>query len=288
MSKRNCIGQLFRRCATLPAGRLAGIILRMTDYEMRFGGIARLYGRDAMERIRSSHACVVGIGGVGTWAVEALARSGVGRLTLIDLDDICVTNVNRQLHALDGTIGRSKAAAMADRARAIHPACTVIVKEEFFTSANAASLLDEPFDCVIDAIDQVAAKCLLIAMCVRKGMPVVASGGAGGRRDPTQVKMADLAMTTHDRLLQKVRETLRKEHGFPRDGSIFGVPAVFSPERPMFPQSDGTVCGTKETGCELRLDCSSGYGTASFVTGTFGFVAAATAIDAMLNHRPDR
>jgi tRNA threonylcarbamoyladenosine dehydratase len=250
----------------------------MDDYEMRFGGIARLYGRAALARLRRAHVCVVGVGGVGTWAVEALARSGVGELTLVDLDDVCVTNVNRQLPALDGQIGRSKVDAMAGRVQAINPQIRVHAIQEFFTASNAERLLSMPLDSVVDALDNVANKCLLIASCRARGVPVIASGGAGGRRDPTAVKVADLALTTHDRLLQKVRETLRKEHGFPRDGKTFGVPAVFSAEPPVFPQSDGTVCGTKEAGVELKLDCTSGYGTAGFVTGAFGFVAAAEAV----------
>jgi tRNA threonylcarbamoyladenosine dehydratase len=247
----------------------------MDDFTTRFGGIARLYGRGGLERLRRAHVAVVGIGGVGTWVVEALARSGVGTLTLIDLDDVCVTNVNRQLHALENTIGRSKVEAMAERVRAIHPQASVHAVGDFFTAANAPRLLETRFDCVVDAIDTVPNKCLLIAHCHGRGLPVITSGGAGGRRDPTQVRVADLAQTTHDRLLQKVRDTLRREYGFPRGEKKFGVPAVFSPESPMFPQSDGTVCGTKEPGSELQLDCESGYGTASFVTGTFGFAMAA-------------
>jgi len=245
---------------------------------MRFGGIARLYGREGLARLRRAHVCVVGIGGVGTWAVEALARSGVGELTLVDLDDVCVTNVNRQLPALDGQIGRSKVDAMAGRIQLIHPQIRVHAVREYFTADNAERLLASPPDCVVDAIDNVANKCALIAACRARGIPVIASGGAGGRRDPTAVKVADLALTSHDRLLQKVRETLRREHGFARDGKAFGVPAVFSAEPPVFPQSDGTVCGRKEAGVELKLDCASGYGTAGFVTGAFGFAAAAEAV----------
>lgn len=251
----------------------------MDDFDQRFGGIARLFGRDALQRLRRAHVCVVGVGGVGTWTVEALARSGVGELTLVDLDDICVTNVNRQIHALDGEIGRPKTEAMAARVRSINPRLRVHPVCEFFTPANAARLLETRFDCVVDAIDSVANKCLLIAMSKKRGLPVVTSGGAGGRRDPTQVKVADLAQTSHDRLLQKVRDKLRKEHGFPRGEKMFGVPAVFSPEPPLFPHSDGTVCGTKEAGADLKLDCHSGYGTASFVTGAFGFAMAAKAVE---------
>lgn len=254
----------------------------MSDYETRFGGIARLYGTAGLDRLRLSHVCVVGIGGVGTWTVEALARSGVGTLTLIDMDDICVTNVNRQLHALDGNIGKSKVEAMSERVRAINPDAALNALTQFFTTETCDELLKPAYDCVVDAIDNVPNKCHLIAACRTRNIPVVTSGGAGGRRDPGQVKLDDLARTTHDRLLQKVRETLRKEHGFPKGDKQFGVPAVYSPERPQFPQSDGTVCGIKEAGSALKLDCNSGYGTATFVTGTFGFLAAAKAVEVCL------
>ncbi len=248
----------------------------MEDFDQRFGGIQRLYGKAALERFRGAHVAVIGIGGVGTWAVEALARSGIGYLTLIDLDEICVSNVNRQLHALDGQIGRPKVESMADRVRAINPTCKVSALQEFFTDANADTILSQKFDVVLDAIDNVRNKCLLIARCHQMGVPVVTTGGAGGRRDATQIRVADLNRTTHDGLLQTVRKQLRQDHNFPRDPkAAFGIDCVFSAEPPVFPQSDGSVCTQREAGSELRLNCDSGYGTATFVTGTFGFVAAA-------------
>ena len=246
----------------------------MTDYEARFNGIARLYGKAGMERLQHAHVCVVGLGGIGSWAVEALARSGVGRLTLVDLDEVCVTNVNRQLHALVEEVGRPKVEVMAERVRGINPQCAVQPIMEFFTESNAASLLALRPGCVLDAIDNVGNKCRLIALCHKKGIPIVTCGGAGGKRDATAVRISDLAQTTHDRLLQKVREGLRKEHGFPHGHKPYGIEAVHSSEPPVFPQSDGSVCARREPGSTLRLDCESGYGTASFVTGTFGFVAA--------------
>lgn len=249
----------------------------MSDYELRFGGIGRLFGVEALVRLRAAHVCVVGIGGVGSWAVEALARSGVGQLTLIDLDEICVSNVNRQLHALNADVGRPKVEVMAERVRGINPECKARAVLEFFTESNADSLLSARYDFVVDAIDSLANKCRLIALCRDNAIPLVTCGGAGGRRDPTAVRVADLAFTTHDRLLQKVRETLRKDFGFPRGDKAFGVDAVFSPEPPVYPARDGTVCAQREAsanGESLRLNCDSGFGTATFVTGTFGFVAA--------------
>ena len=250
----------------------------MSDYDFRFGGIGRLYGVDGLTRLRAAHVCVVGLGGVGSWTVEALARSGVGHLTLVDLDEVCVSNVNRQLHALNAEIGRAKTEVMAERVRGINPECEVRPALEFFTEASADALLDARYDFVVDAIDSLANKCLLIARCRDREIPLVTCGGAGGRRDPTAVRIADLACTTHDRLLQKVRDRLRKDFGFPRGENRFGIDAVYSPESPVYPARDGTVCAQRETagnGQALRLNCDSGFGTATFVTGTFGFVAAA-------------
>lgn len=249
----------------------------MSDYDFRFGGIGRLFGTDGLARLRLAHVCVVGIGGVGSWAVEALARSGIGHFTLIDLDEICVSNVNRQLHAINPDIGRAKVEVMAERIRAINPDCDVRPMPEFFTETNAASLLQDRYQYVVDAIDSLTNKCRLIALCREKQIPIVTCGGAGGRRDPTQVRIADLALATHDRLLTKVRDVLRKEFGFPGGAKKFGVQAVYSPEAPVFPARDGGVCNRRETAADgesLKLNCDSGFGTATFVTGAFGFAAA--------------
>jgi tRNA A37 threonylcarbamoyladenosine dehydratase len=227
---------------------------------------------------------VVGVGGVGSWTVEALARSGVGRLTLVDLDEVCVSNVNRQLHALDAAIGRAKVEVMADRVRSINPECDTRPAMEFFTASNADGLLSSRYDFVVDAIDSLTNKCLLIAKCRAAGTPVLTCGGAGGRRDPTQIRVCDLAFTSHDRLLQKARVKLRKDFGFPRDEEPFGVSAVFSREAPVFPAGDGSVCAQRPAnpdGESLKLNCDSGFGTATFVTGTFGFVAAAHVVQAI-------
>jgi tRNA A37 threonylcarbamoyladenosine dehydratase len=247
----------------------------MHRYGVRFGGIRRLYSQDGLERLRAAHVCVIGIGGVGSWAVEALARSGIGALTLVDLDDICVSNVNRQIHALDGEIHKPKVETMAARVQAINPDCQVHAQRAFFVAGNAAQILATRFDYVLDAIDAVREKALCVSLCRDLNLPVITSGGAGGRRDPTQVRVADLSRATHDRLLQSLRKRLRTDHGFPRGEKKFGVECVYSPEPPLFPHQDGTVCATREAGGELKLDCRGGLGSATFVTGTFGFVAAA-------------
>ena len=245
------------------------------DYQYRFGGIGRLFGTNALDVLQRAHVCVIGVGGVGSWAVEALARSGIGELTAIDWDDICVTNVNRQLHAVDGEIGRAKVEALADRVKAINAGCRFHECREFFSEASAERILETPYDYVLDAIDSVKPKCLLIAMCRRRRIPVITVGGAGGRVDPTAVQVNDLSRSYDDPLLARVRKKLRQEFGFPRESRHrFRVECVFSPEAILYPQPDGTVCHQRKTGSKMKLDCESGYGTASFVTGAFGFAAA--------------
>ena len=264
----------------------------MSDAAFRFGGIARLYGNAALERMRSAHAMVIGVGGVGSWTVEALARTGIGRITLVDLDEVCVSNINRQSPAFDSTIGHAKVEVLARRIRDINRECQVEARMQFFTADTADELLStnapsrSKIDVVVDAIDAVGNKVLLIGECHRRKIPVVVCGGAGGRRDPTQVRISDLALVTHDRLLGEVRKRLRQEHGFPRDGKKFKIQAVHSGEIPMFPQPDGTVCAAQakpaESGESPRLNCDWGYGSATFVTGAFGFAAAAHAVDLIL------
>jgi tRNA A37 threonylcarbamoyladenosine dehydratase len=245
------------------------------DYLDRFGGVGRLFGRAALERLRAAHVCVVGVGGVGSWAGEALARSGVGALTLVDLDDVCVTNVNRQLPALDGQIGRPKVAVLAERVRAINPACRVETVQEYFTKASADRLLAAPFDYVIDAIDKLTNKALLIAECRALGRPVLTVGGAGGKRDATQLRAGDLGEATGDMLLRLVRKKLRRDHGYEHGKKLhFGVRCVWSAEEPVYPWADGTCADKPEPGSNLTLDCESGFGSAVFVTGAFGLAAA--------------
>ena len=249
-------------------------------YLQRFGGIGRLYGMQGLERLSQAHVCVVGVGGVGSWVVEALARSGVGELTLIDLDDVCVTNVNRQLPALDGTIGLPKVKVLADRIALINPECRVHQVLEFVSEGNAARLLDGKFSFVVDAVDRMSIKAVIIDTCVTRPMPVLTIGSAGGRRDATKIKAVDLGLAGHDLLLQQVRRKLRKDYGYPKsdDGNAvpMGIPCVFSSEKPVFPWADGSCSIEPEPGAEkgLRLDCSEGFGAATHLTGTFAFVAA--------------
>ncbi|MHB0776226.1 tRNA cyclic N6-threonylcarbamoyladenosine(37) synthase TcdA [Halomonas sp. WWR20] len=246
------------------------------DYDFRFGGIRRLYGARAASRFRYSHVVVIGVGGVGSWAVEALARAGIGKLTLIDLDDVCVSNINRQLHALDGTIGRPKVDVLAERCRAIHPGITVVADTAFVTPTNLAERIPEDADHVIDAIDSVVAKAALIAWCKRRKLPITVTGAAGGQTDPTRIRTADLTRTEHDPLLAKVRSRLRRDFGFSRNPKRrYSIECVYSDEQLIYPSGDGEVCLQKPGGGEAtRLDCASGFGAATFVTGSFGFVAA--------------
>ena len=250
----------------------------------RFGGIARLYGQAALERFLNARVAVIGVGGVGSWAVESLARSGVGNLTLVDLDEICVTNVNRQLHAMDGQIGRQKTDAMADRARAIHPTGEIRIVPKFFNEATAAEILDAGFDAVIDAIDSGRHKALLIAECHRRNIFTVTCGGAGGLRDPTRIRVTDLAYSGKDRLLYQLRHRLRTDHGFPKipqrqEPDPFGIEAVFSDEPQVFSQCDGSVSEDRPAAGTQRLNCTSGLGTVTHVTAAFGMIAAGRVLE---------
>ena len=250
-----------------------------SDYNDRFGGVGRLFSHAGLERLRAAHVAVIGIGGVGSWAVEGLARSGVGALTLIDLDDVCITNFNRQLPALDGQIGRPKVVAMAERVKLINPACRVEAVAEFFTAASAERLFAPCFDCVVDAIDGMTNKTLLLAACVKRGLPCVTVGGAGGRCDATKIRAGDLGEATSDTLLRQVRKKLRRDHGWARgEGNRYGVRCVYSEEQPVFPWANGTCSAEPEPGTNLRLDCETGFGTAVFVTGAFGLAAAGEAV----------
>lgn len=244
------------------------------DLARRFGGVERLYGSAARARFASAHVCVVGIGGVGSWVAEALARSAIGALTLVDLDMVAESNVNRQIHALGDAFGRAKTSAMAERIAAINPACRVVEVEDFVTPDNLDSLLAEPYDYLIDAIDQVRAKAALIAWWRRRGGAMVSVGGAGGKSDPTRIAVADLSRTEQDPLLAKVRSTLRRDYGFTREaGRKFGVTAVYSREPLRRPQ-EGDSCAPLAGG----LNCA-GFGSSVCVTASFGLFAAAQALD---------
>lgn len=251
----------------------------MSDYEARFGAIGRLYGVDGLKRIAAAHVCVIGLGGVGSWVVEALARTGIGHLTLVDMDEVCLSNVNRQLHALDGTIGRSKAVLLQERVAKIAPECVVTVEECFFTESSMNRLLEPTFDYIIDAIDTTNYKSLLIAEARKRKLKLITCGGAGGRIDPSRVQIADLARSINDPLLLQVRKKLRREYGFPGfKRQKFKVDCVFTDELPIFPKADGTTACERERGADYRLNCDQGFGAATFLTGTFGFFLAAEVV----------
>lgn len=249
------------------------------DTERRFGGIARLYDDAAPARLAAMHVCVIGIGGVGSWAVEALARSGVGRLTLIDLDHVAESNINRQIHALDATLGQAKVLAMAERIRGINPAATVLTVEEFVTPENVADLIDG-FDLVVDAIDNVRAKVAIAVHCRRLRLPLVMAGGAGGKRDPARIRVADLSVTEQDPLLSKVRATLRRDHGYPREpGRKFGIEVVYSNEPLRYPTAScDSGRGPQGLAC-------AGFGSSMAVTASVGLFMAARAIERLLGKK---
>ncbi|MDO5470468.1 MAG: tRNA threonylcarbamoyladenosine dehydratase [Akkermansia sp.] len=249
--------------------------------EERFGGIARLYGLKGAERLASARVAVVGIGGVGSWAAEALVRSGVGTIILQDMDDLCITNTNRQIHALTGNYGRLKVEAMAERLRLINPSVLVEELVSFYTVSSPERLFDTRPDVVIDAIDSMRPKTHLIAECHRRGIPIVTCGGAGGRTNASCITSADLARTCGDNMLAQLRKNLRRDYGFPLFDRCpeIGIPCVYSPERPVFPTCDGGVSCEREPGQKGGIGCASGFGSATHVTGTFGFLMAGKALE---------
>ncbi|MGL4315842.1 MAG: tRNA cyclic N6-threonylcarbamoyladenosine(37) synthase TcdA [Pseudomonas sp.] len=252
--------------------------------DQRFGGIARLYGVEGLQRLQAAHVAVVGIGGVGSWAAEALARSGVGEISLFDLDDVCITNTNRQIHALADTVGKAKVEVMAERIRAINPACRVHAVADFVTRETMDEYIIEQLDGVIDCIDSVAAKAALISWCKRRKIQIIATGGAGGQVDPTQVQVADLNKTVNDPLIAKVRSLLRRDYNFSRTpGRTYSITTVYSSEQLRYPKPDGSVCQTKAfVGEGVKLDCAGGFGAAMMITASFGMVAAAKMIDKLV------
>lgn len=250
----------------------------------RFSGIARLYGLPALQRFQAATVTIVGLGGVGSWAAESLARSGIGHLVLVDPDDLCVTNTNRQIHAHSSTFGQPKTRALAERLRQINPELQITEQPVFFSEKTSIQLLHPAPQAVIDAIDSLRAKCQLLADCHHAKIPVICSGAAGGRRDPTRIHINDLSSTSHDSLLTAVRRQLRREHGFPKspDGKKsppFGIPAIFSDEPPQFPTCDGGVSHQRPTELPPGLRCDAGYGSVTHLTASFGLIAAGHILD---------
>ena len=250
---------------------------RGDSFEQRFGGIGRLYTPEGLAKLRQSHICVIGIGGVGSWAVEALARSGIGKITMIDMDDICVTNINRQIHALTSTVATLKTEAMKTRIAEINPECQVEIIDDFISPDNLADYLNRGYDYVIDAIDSVKTKAALIAYCKRNKIRLITTGGAGGQTDPSQIQIADLSKTIQDPLASKVRSLLRKEYHFSQNPKRkFGVDCVFSTQPLIFPKMG--------EGCEISatMNCANGFGAVTIVTATFAFFAVGRVIDKLL------
>ncbi len=253
------------------------------DFERRFGGIARLYGERALLRFRAAHVCVVGVGGVGSWVVEALARSAVGHLTLIDLDNVAESNVNRQIQAMTETIGQAKIGALAERIAQINPYCRVTQIEDFITPDNLEQMIGaRAYDYVVDAIDSVLAKTALIAFCRARSIPLITIGGAGGQTDPTRIEVRDLSKTEQEPLLAKVRKRLRSDYGFPRGiKNKFNVDAVFSMEPLKVPENQESCgLGADLGGGVTGLNCA-GFGSSMAVTASFGLVAAAHLLRAL-------
>lgn len=268
--------------------------LDTVDIARRFGGVSRLYGTDGLKRLQFSHVCVIGIGGVGSWAAEALARNAIGHMTLIDLDNIAESNVNRQLHALEGAFGKAKVTAMAERIRLINPHAKVTEVEDFVTVENVRKMLDQHFDGIVDCIDDAHAKMAIAAFCKLHQIPLIMTGGAGGRLDPTCIHHEDLSLVTGDRLLAKVRNGLRRDYGFPkglegagklsaakRKALKFGITAVYSDEPVLQPgEADAQSCDAS-SGAVTGLNCA-GYGSSVCVTAAFGFAAAALLLKTLL------
>lgn len=259
----------------------------MGNNEERFGSLARVFGSDDLQKLHNAHVCVIGIGGVGSWAAEALARTGIGKLTLIDGDEIARSNVNRQCHTLESTIGQMKTQVMAQRVQDINPGCLCQTYEQYLTDDNVFDLLKsasgQDYDCVIDAIDRIKYKALMIYFCKRNKISVVTTGGAGGLLDPTKIEVKDLTRTWNDPLAAAVRLTLRQQYNFARNlKRSFGVPCVYSTEQQRYPDKAGNVGYQKPGVAGLSLDCSFGYGSMVSVTASFGFIAAAKAIEQVL------
>ncbi len=254
--------------------------LLSADYLQRFAGLARVFGEAALPRLAQAHFCIVGVGGVGSWAAEAAVRSGIGAITLIDHDDIEISNVNRQLHSLDSTLGMSKVEALAARIADIHPDCRVEAIDRLVTRATLEDFDFPRFDYVIDAIDGVTHKMALIHHLRRGKIRFVSTGGAGGLTDPTQITVNDLNRCHNDPLLAKVRSKLRHQLGYSRNPKRrYGIDCVYSTQQPLYPAADGCVSHAKPGSDERStLDCATGLGSFVGVTAGFGFAALSHAL----------
>lgn len=262
------------------------------DHARRFGGIARLYGEAGLHKISASHICVIGIGGVGSWVAESLARSGVGEISLIDMDIVTESNINRQLVATTANIGRDKGQVMRERILDINPACRVNVVDEFISSDNLSELITNNFDYVLDCIDNFRTKAALIHYCKTNKIKILTTGGAGGQVDPTKVVQTDLSRTQHDVLLAKTRKLLRQEYRFSRNlKRSFGIPCVYSNEQLVYPDGQGGLSAQRpivnDSAAELSnaLNCAGGIGSITHVTATFAFFATGFVLNQIANEQ---
>jgi len=259
--------------------------INVINHARRFGGIARIYGDAGLAMLKQSHVCVIGIGGVGSWVAESLARSAVGAITLIDMDIVNESNINRQLLASSDTVGRNKVQVMQERIMSINPDCQVTVIDDFINKDNLSDYLKSEHDYVIDCIDDFRTKAALVSHCKRQRIRLLTVGGAGGQADPSKVRLSDLSNTQHDALLAKTRKLLRQDYGFARNPKrTFGVPCVYSDEQAMYPDGSGGLSpqrpspeladGTRSN----ALNCAGGVGSITHVTATFAFFATAHAL----------
>ena len=248
-------------------------------YENRFGGIARLYGTKSLQKFKTSHVIIVGLGGVGSWAAEAIARSGIGTITLIDPDDICVTNTNRQLPAHEGEYGKFKADSLKDRLLKINPELKIAVHKEFIGEKNVNTLLNPAPDFVIDGIDSLKHKISLLTYCRDNNIPIVTVGGTAGKWDPSKLRIGDLGESFNDKLIMRVRKKLRAHYNYPpTEKIIYGIDCIYSTEQAVYPDGEGGVCHLTPEAENRRLDCFTGMGSATFVTGSAGFMAASVVL----------
>lgn len=255
-----------------------------TPGEQVFSAVGRAYGQRGLQQLRQAHVCVVGVGGVGSWVVEAFARSGVGAITMIDHDDISVSNINRQVHANVKTVDLAKVDVMAQRVAAINAECQCYPIDDMLVTKNLEKYIDKKFDYVVDAIDTITFKASLIDYCKKNKIPVITVGGAGGRTDPSKIGIIDLNKTWNDTLASSVRKRLRREYGWSRNpGRRYGVECVFSSQQPMYPQGDGTVAQKKPALAGVKLDCDTGYGSLVTVTAVFGFTAASRVLNKLVD-----
>ena len=277
----------------LEANPLVNLQANTASLTRRFGGIARLYGDDGLMRLSRAHVCVIGIGGVGSWVAESLARSAIGAITLIDLDVVSESNINRQLVATSDNIGRDKVLVMKDRIEQINPHCKVTAVDEFISRDNLKELISSEFDYVVDCIDDFRTKAALINYCRKQKIRILTTGGAGGQLDPLKIKQVDLSRTKQDVLLARTRKLLRQDFGFARNlKRSFGVPCVYSDEQLVYPDGAGgigpqrPISDPSSDTSTNALNCAGGMGSITHVTGTFAFVAAGFVITQLANSRP--